>query len=112
MERTPVIMIFDIGRTNKKMLVFDRDYQVLRSEFFDLPQTVDAGGYLTEDLDALTARIWQELRQVLDDDAFELRALNVTTYGATIVNTDDSWHNDWVIVGRVIFRALCRIASV
>jgi sugar (pentulose or hexulose) kinase len=89
MERTPVIMIFDIGRTNKKMLVFDRDYQVLRSEFFDLPQTVDAGGYLTEDLDALTARIWQELRQVLDDDAFELRALNVTTYGATIVNTDD-----------------------
>lgn len=89
MERIPVIIVFDIGRTNKKMLVFDREYQVVHSFFFDLPEVVDAEGYLTEDLDALTDRMGQELRRFMDDDVYELRALNVTTYGATIVNTDD-----------------------
>lgn len=89
MERIPVIIVFDIGRTNKKMLVFDREYQVVHSFFFDLPEVVDAEGYLSEDLDALTDRMRQELRRFMEDDAYELRALNVTTYGATIVNTDD-----------------------
>lgn len=88
MEKKPAIVVFDIGKTNKKCLVFDTDYEVVYSEFFDTPQVKDADGFLTEDLDALKSAMDGQLRTLLSDPGLDIRALNVTTYGATIVNTD------------------------
>lgn len=88
MEKKPAIVVFDIGKTNKKCLVFDADYEVVYSEFFDTPQVTDADGYPTEDLDALKSAMDEQLRRLFADPALDIRALNFTTYGATIVNTD------------------------
>lgn len=88
MEKNPVIVVFDIGKTNKKCLVFDADYEVVYSEFFDTPQVQDADGFPTEDLDALKSAMDGQLRILLSDPGLDIRAMNFTTYGATIVNTD------------------------
>ncbi len=88
MERKPVIVIFDIGKTNKKCMVYDADYEVVYSAFFDTPAVQDAEGFPTEDLEALKSAMDAQLRIVLGDASLDLRAINFTTYGATIVNTD------------------------
>lgn len=88
MDRIPVILVFDIGKTNKKCLVFDANYEVVHAEFFDVPDAKDPAGFPTEDLDALQSALEARLRATLRHPAWELRALNFTTYGATIVNTD------------------------
>jgi sugar (pentulose or hexulose) kinase len=88
MERKPVIVIFDIGKTNKKCMVYDADYEVVYSAFFDTPNVQDPEGFPTEDLEALKSAMDAQLRIVLGDASLDLRAINFTTYGATIVNTD------------------------
>jgi sugar (pentulose or hexulose) kinase len=88
MENKPAIVVFDIGKTNKKCLVFDADYEVVYSQFFDTPQVQDEDGYPTEDLEALKSAMDAQLRVILSDPTLDVRAVNFTTFGATIVNTD------------------------
>jgi len=89
MPREPAILVFDIGKTNRKCLVFDRGYNVLSSETFDIPAATDGDGQPVLDLEALTGAMRRLLHRHLDDPAIDLKAFNITTYGATIVNTDD-----------------------
>ncbi|MFX7507197.1 hypothetical protein ABTJ37_23040, partial [Acinetobacter baumannii] len=53
----PVIAIFDIGKTNKKLFLFDEQYQVVFETSTTLPETVDEDGDACEDIAALTAWI-------------------------------------------------------
>lgn len=88
MHKEPAILVFDIGKTNRKCLVFDRAYNVLSSETFDISDATDEQGQPVLDLDSLTAAMRRILRSHLDNPSIEIRACNITTYGATIVNTD------------------------
>ena len=60
----------------------------MHSEFFELPEVKDADGFPTEDLEALKAAMDAQLRQCISHPDLDIRAVNFTTYGATIVNTD------------------------
>ncbi|NDC78747.1 MAG: carbohydrate kinase [Chitinophagia bacterium] len=88
MRKEPAILVFDIGKTNRKCLVFDRSYNVLSSETFDISDAADEEGQPVLDLDSLTAAMRGILLRHLADPAIDIRAFNITTYGATIVNTD------------------------
>jgi sugar (pentulose or hexulose) kinase len=88
MPKAPAILVFDIGKTNRKCLVFDRAYNVLSSETFDINDARDEQGQPVLDLDALTTAMRGLLHKYLVDPAIDLKAFNITTYGATIVNTD------------------------
>jgi sugar (pentulose or hexulose) kinase len=88
MRKEPAILVFDIGKTNRKCLVFDRSYNVLSSETFDITDAKDEQGQPVLDIDSLTAAMHGILERHLEDSAIDLRAFNITTYGATIVNTD------------------------
>ncbi len=54
MSVTPVIAIFDIGKTNKKLFLFDEAYQIIWEKSETLTGTVDEDGDPCEDLDALS----------------------------------------------------------
>ncbi len=54
-NKEPVILIFDIGKTNKKVLLFDRQYQLVYEASAQLEETVDEDGFPCEDVQALTA---------------------------------------------------------
>jgi sugar (pentulose or hexulose) kinase len=55
--KTKVIAIYDVGKTNKKLILFDEQYNVVHEESTQLPETRDEDGFSCEDVVALTAWI-------------------------------------------------------
>ena len=51
MTAIPVIAIFDVGKTNKKLLLFDAQYNVVYEQSDQLPETIDEDGDPCEDVD-------------------------------------------------------------
>lgn len=83
-----VIAIFDIGKTNKKLLLFDRDYQVVHQHMEKMEETVDEDGFQCEDLHALLSSVRNMLRIVCTDERYVVKALNFSAYGASFVHVD------------------------
>lgn len=88
MNKTPVIAIFDIGKTNKKLFLFDEQYNIVleKSEQFD--EVTDEDGDACEDLTALTQWVKACLQQVFRENKYQVKALNFSTYGASFVHID------------------------
>ncbi|MGE9314575.1 FGGY-family carbohydrate kinase [Niabella sp. CJ426] len=84
-KRIPVIAVFDIGKTNKKLLVFDADYNVLKEEVTCFDEIADDDGFACENIDALAAWILWEFEQLKRSEKFQLKAVNFSTYGASLV---------------------------
>jgi len=82
------IVIFDIGKTNKKCFVFDEDYRIVWEKSATLPETTDEDGDPCEDIHLLTSWITETFVEVLNDKRFNLRAADATTYGASFVHLD------------------------
>jgi sugar (pentulose or hexulose) kinase len=80
-----VIAIFDVGKTNKKLLLFDEQYKVVleRSEKFD--EITDEDGFPCENLDRLQAFITHSLSEIIRDKQYNITAVNFSAYGASFV---------------------------
>lgn len=83
-----VTAVFDIGKTNKKFFLFDESYGVVRKTQERLDQTTDDDGDPCEDLPALERWIMKNIREVQEDDTVDVKALNFSTYGASLVFLD------------------------
>src|SRR5260221_2261470 len=88
MSTTPVIAIFDIGKTNKKLFLFDEQYRMVLEKTQQFEETTDDDGDACEDLPALTRWVEQSLDDVMADKDIQLKALNFSTYGASFVHVD------------------------
>jgi len=89
----PVIAIFDIGKTNKKLFLFDEQYRVVYETATNLPETTDENGDACEDIAALTAWIKDAGLQVLNNKEFNIKAMNFSTYGASFVYVNEEGKN-------------------
>lgn len=81
-----VTAVFDIGKTNKKFYLFDEEYGVVRKIQVKLDQTRDEDGDPCENLPALESWIKKNIREVQEDPSIEVKALNFSTYGASLVH--------------------------
>ena len=54
MPKLPVAAIFDVGKTNKKLLLFNEQYEVVHEAIRQIPETTDEDGFACEDVHALT----------------------------------------------------------
>lgn len=88
MNRTSVIAIFDIGKTNKKLFLFDEQYNIVLEKSEQFAEITDEDGDACEDLAALTKWVQACLHEVFQDKRFQVRALNFSTYGASFVHID------------------------
>ncbi|HQT22178.1 MAG: carbohydrate kinase [Sphingobacteriales bacterium 17-39-43] len=86
----PVIAIFDIGKTNKKLLLFDEQLKIVFEHADQFPETRDDDGFPCDDLEKLNNFVFESLRKVLSKSQFDLKGLNFTAYGASFVYIDDS----------------------
>ena len=86
--KTPVTAIFDIGKTNKKFFLFDRELNEVHQQYRQFDLTEDEDGYPCEDLLALTRWMKETFESVLQSPEYEVQALNFSGYGASIVNLD------------------------
>lgn len=88
--KTPVTAVFDIGKTNKKLLLFDEQYRVVSEHAENLPETVDEDGFPCEDLERLKNFVFKSLEQILSNPNWEIRVLNFSSYGASLVYLDEN----------------------
>lgn len=88
MTRTSAIAIFDIGKTNKKLFLFDEQYNMLLEKNEQFAEITDEDGDACEDITALTNWVNKCLQEVFLDKKIRVHALNFSTYGASFVHID------------------------
>lgn len=84
----PVIAVFDIGKTNKKFFLFDKNLQEIKEEYIKIPQIKDEDGDECEDLHALSQWVLENVRTVAASREYTLLGVNFSTYGASLVHLD------------------------
>jgi L-fuculokinase len=80
--------VFDIGRTNKKYILFDEKYQIVEEFSESLPETTDEDGFPTEDIELLTNWVKSRWTALLNNPEYDIKAVNVAAYGASLVHLD------------------------
>jgi sugar (pentulose or hexulose) kinase len=85
------IAIFDIGKTNKKLFVFDEQLNIILEQSSQFDETTDEDGFACEDLDALTIWIKQGVENVINSQSFNITGFNVSAYGASFVNINENY---------------------
>jgi len=88
MIKPPLILVFDIGKTNKKRLLFDEQYQLVDEEIIQIPETKDEDGFPAEDLDLLTKWVSDSWEKCQRNNAYQIKAIQVSAYGASLVHLD------------------------
>lgn len=87
---TPVIVIFDIGKTNKKVFLFDEDYQIRFEKSIQLTEIQDEDGFPCEDTDALIKWVKDSFNELLGLTEYEIKAINISAHGASFVHIDEN----------------------
>ncbi|MEQ8707179.1 MAG: FGGY family carbohydrate kinase [Phaeodactylibacter sp.] len=83
-----VTAIFDIGKTNKKFFLFDAQFREVHRAYTRFEETKDDDGDACDDLQQLTAWMKATFAEALADQRFNIRWLNFSTYGASLVHID------------------------
>ncbi|MCX2454354.1 FGGY family carbohydrate kinase [Pedobacter sp. PLR] len=89
MEAIPVVVVFDVGKTNKKIFLFDENYQIVFERSARFIETSDEDGDICENLESLRLSIFDSLREIMRRKEFIIKAVNFSTYGASLVYIDE-----------------------
>ncbi|TAH27737.1 MAG: sugar kinase [Cytophagales bacterium] len=80
--------IFDIGKTNKKILLFNDALELVHEVQQNFNEIEDEDGSPCENLKELTNWMLNAWKNIEQDTRFHVKALNFTTYGASFVHLD------------------------
>ncbi|WP_158827485.1 FGGY-family carbohydrate kinase [Mucilaginibacter lacusdianchii] len=89
MAATPVIAVFDVGKTNKKLFLFNEDYKIVYEKSARFNETVDEDGDACENVDSLRLSVFDSLHAIFRRSEFEVKAVNFSSYGASFVYVDE-----------------------
>ncbi len=84
-----VIAIFDIGKTNKKFFLFNRQYETVFESSRRFEEIEDEDGFPCDDLPGLHEWIKYEFREISKNTDFDIKAINFSAYGASLVHLND-----------------------
>ncbi|MEN8139080.1 MAG: FGGY family carbohydrate kinase, partial [Bacteroidota bacterium] len=84
-----VIAIFDIGKTNKKVILFDYNFNVVyqREERFN--EILDDDGFACDDIVKIEKWIDDAIEVITNDGTYIIKAVNFSTYGASLIYLDE-----------------------
>jgi sugar (pentulose or hexulose) kinase len=86
--KTSCILIFDIGKTAKKALLFDHSFHVLEESVELFEEVTDEDGFPSEDLQKVSEWVTKKIAHYLHHSEYELTAINFSAYGASLVHLD------------------------
>lgn len=92
MNKSSAILIVDVGKTNKKILLFNEQYRIIHEEKKQFKEITDEDGFPCEDVQQLTQWIINSFTRLAADTRFEIKAVNFSAYGASFVYLDEQ-HN-------------------
>ena len=90
MITVPVIAIFDIGKTNKKFFLIDESYKIVLERSVQFEEIPDEDGDACDDVQLLTGWVTKTLNEILQLKKFDIKAINFSTYGASLVYVDEA----------------------
>jgi sugar (pentulose or hexulose) kinase len=85
----PVIAVFDVGKTNKKVFLFNEEYRIVYEHTDKFSEIKDEDGDSCEDLALLTQWCINSFKQLTVLKNFSIRAVNFSAYGASFVHIDE-----------------------
>jgi sugar (pentulose or hexulose) kinase len=85
-----VVAIFDIGKTNKKVFLFNENYQIVWENSVNFSEIEDEDGFPCEDINTLESWVNSSLTEIKSISQYILKAINFSTYGASFVYVDDA----------------------
>jgi sugar (pentulose or hexulose) kinase len=83
-----VIAVFDIGKTNKKILLFNYDLKLVSETEEKFAQIKDDDGFECDDIDLIEKWIKKSIIKLVRSEDYDLTSVNFATYGATLVYLD------------------------
>lgn len=83
--KTPVIAVFDIGKTNKKVFLWSTAFEIMFEKQQVFAEIQDEDGFACEDLAALQQWIVSTFAELCQMPEFEIIGLNFSAYGASFV---------------------------
>ncbi|MBP7931512.1 MAG: carbohydrate kinase [Chitinophagaceae bacterium] len=90
MKQMEVIAVFDIGKTNKKLFLYDHALQTVFEKSVVLPEIVDEDNFPSEDINSLSSFVVNEFDAVLEDPRYLVKGVNFSAYGASLVYLDQN----------------------
>jgi sugar (pentulose or hexulose) kinase len=84
-----VTLIFDIGKTNKKVFLFDPQYNIIYEETQRFSEITDEDGFPCDDLDSLTLWILDTIDNLRARKEFRISAINFSSFGASFVHINE-----------------------
>lgn len=85
-----VIAIIDVGKTNKKLFLFDEHYKIVYERSARFAETVDEDGDACESLESLRVSVFDSLHDIFGKKEYVVKAINFSTYGASFVYIDEN----------------------
>ncbi len=85
-----VIAVYDIGKTNKKLLLFNKELELVFEEEQVFDELTDEDGFACDDIGKIETWMKTSLDRLFANDHFLVKAANITTYGASLVYLDGS----------------------
>ncbi|GAF02097.1 FGGY-family carbohydrate kinase [Saccharicrinis fermentans] len=78
------IAIFDIGKTNKKFLLFDQKLKIIYQSEQKFKTTVDESGFECDDIIHIQNWIVDTLNRLIENAKYDIQGINFSTYGASL----------------------------
>jgi sugar (pentulose or hexulose) kinase len=84
-----VTAIFDIGKTNKKLLLFNQNFDLVFEHEEKFEEITDDEGFPCDDLSRIETWMRTTIDELSRSSEYDLKAVNFTTYGASVVYLDE-----------------------
>jgi sugar (pentulose or hexulose) kinase len=84
-----VIAVFDVGKTNKKVILFNYDLKPISEDEEKFDVTKDDDGFPCDDIEHIESWIRESVTRLVSTDKYDLTAINFATYGATLAYLDE-----------------------
>ena len=82
-------LIFDIGKTNKKVFVFDSSYTIIYEESHRISEITDEDGDPCDDLSSLIEWVTSTATNILSRRDLKIGAINFSSFGASFVHINE-----------------------
>ncbi len=83
-----VIAVFDIGKTNKKFLLFDLNLILIHQEEKVFGEIRDDDGFESDDIEGIVLWMKSRLAETVRSEDYQVIALNFSSYGASLMHLD------------------------
>jgi L-fuculokinase len=84
-----VYLIYDIGKTNKKVLLFDEQGNVLDEYSEQFAEITDEDGFACDDIEKISEWVLGQYELINKKDNYKIKAINFATYGASFVHINN-----------------------